>query len=151
MKRKEINSEVRRDINDYWTEDKRAELQRRIRKAIFSVVGKFEEEEEKKVQNWAHRMIPANEYVKHIDRIDVKASIRKYMRQQTMLHLGLQSYFPHLYSQETVFYECPFCGTHKIKKLTEGGYKCHNHNCGKEFGKDVSSVNTVNKEKDETD
>lgn len=132
MKRKEVNSQIRKDINDYWTPELREIVNKKIRKAIFSEVGKFEESEEPKVQQWAHKMVPKVDFTTHVDRYDLKASIRRYMRQQTMLHLGLQSYFPDLYSAQAVFYECPFCRTRKIQKLPEGGYKCKR--CRQTFG-----------------
>lgn len=100
LKRKEINSQIRKDINEYWTEDKRALIKKRMRKAIFSVVGVFEELEDEKVQHWAHRMVPHNDFPEHVDRLAIKASMRRYMRQQTMLHLGLQEHFPELYPKE---------------------------------------------------
>jgi len=100
-KRKKINSEIVKDIQAYWTEEKKAAVLKRIRKGIFLEVGPYEEREEPKVQDWAHRMVPNESLATHADRLDVKASLRKYMRKQTMIHLGLQKYFPELFGEET--------------------------------------------------
>ena len=100
LKRKEINSQIRKDINEYWTEDKRALIKKRMRKAIFSVMGVYEELQDEKVQHWAHRMVPHNDFPEHVDRLAIKSSIRKYMRQQTVLHLGLQEHFPELFPED---------------------------------------------------
>lgn len=100
MKRKKVNSEILKDINEYWTAEKKAELLKKMRKGIFLVIGPFEEIEEPKIQNWAHRMVPKESLQTHADRLDIKASLRKYMRKQTVAHLGLQKYFPELFIEE---------------------------------------------------
>lgn len=99
-RRRKINSEIVKDIKAYWTEEKKAAILKRIRKGIFMEVGPFEEFEEAKVQQWAHKMVTTKELPGHADRLDVKASLRKYMRQQTIAHLGLQKYFPELFEDK---------------------------------------------------
>lgn len=99
IRRRKINSEIVKDIRAYWTDEKKAAVLKRIRKGIFIEVGPYEKLEESKIQEWAHRMVPTPELTGHADRLDVKASLRKYMRQQTIAHLGLQKYFPELFEE----------------------------------------------------
>ena len=99
MKRKKVNTQITKDIHDYWTAEKKENILKRIRKSIFIEIGPFEKLEEPKVQTWAHKMIPGNDLLQHADRLYVKTSIRKYLRQQIINHLGLQKYFPELYEE----------------------------------------------------
>lgn len=99
IRRKKINSEIVKDIRAYWTDEKKAIVLKRIRKGIFIEVGPYEMLEELKIQEWAHRMVQNPELTGHADRLDIKASLRKYMRQQTIAHLGLQKYFPELFEE----------------------------------------------------
>ena len=98
-KRSQINEEVLKEIKSYWTRNKRTDIIRRIRKGIFLEVGPFEKIIEPKVQRWAHRMVPnENTMNAHADRMDLKVSIRKYLRRQTVLSLGVEGYFPELFA-----------------------------------------------------
>jgi|WetSurMetagenome_2_1015567.scaffolds.fasta_scaffold24712_4 hypothetical protein len=97
LKRKKVNSEIVKDINAYWTEEKKAYLQWAIRKAIFIEVGKFEKIEEPKVQQWAHKMVHGDGLIEHADRQDIKAATRKFMRKQVIIQLGMQKFFPEIF------------------------------------------------------
>lgn len=100
LKRKKVNSEINKDILHYWTPEKREMIMKRIRKAIFMELGLFEKVQEPKVQEWAHRMVPDNSLAMHANRMDLKMSIRKYTRKNTVIHLGLQKYFPELFEDD---------------------------------------------------
>jgi ubiquinone/menaquinone biosynthesis C-methylase UbiE len=100
LHRQNVNNQIVKDINNYWTDDKKAKLLKKIRKGVFLVVGPFEKEIEPKVQEWAHQMIPKVDAFTHSDRIYLKTSIRKYLRKQTIEHLGLQKYFPELFEED---------------------------------------------------
>lgn len=100
MRRKKVNKEIRKDIFEYWTPLQKFNLTRRIRKGIFLAIGPFEELEEPKVQEWAHRMIPEDSAMTHLDRLALKASIRRFMRKETVIYLGLSKYFPELFEDE---------------------------------------------------
>jgi hypothetical protein len=100
LKRKKVNSEIAKDITAYWTEEKKADLQWAIRKAIFVEVGKFERIEEPKVQSWAHKMCQGDGLIEHADRQDIKTATRKFMRKQVMTQLGLQKFFPEIFKEE---------------------------------------------------
>lgn len=100
MRRKRINKEVRKDIIAYWSEDKKAALTKGIKGKISYHYELFEKQEEDKIQEWAHKMVPKVDMATHADRQDIKRSIRKFMRRETLLHLGLSKYFPELYTEE---------------------------------------------------
>ena len=99
MKRKQINAEMRNDIVQHWTNEKRQEVIRRIRATIYREIDFFEKQEEEKIQAWAHKMAQGDKsIIAHADRLDIKASMRKYLRQQIILHLGLMKFFPELFT-----------------------------------------------------
>ena len=97
MKRKHINTEMRKDVVEHWTKEKRQEVVRRIRATVYREIDFFEKQEEEKIQAWAHKMAQGDRsIIAHADRMDIKASMRKYLRQQIILHLGLMKFFPEL-------------------------------------------------------
>jgi hypothetical protein len=102
-RRKRINSEIVKDIRNYWTIEKRADILKRIRKGVFLEVGPFELIEESKIQAWAHSMVQKDKseapIAQHADRFDIKTSLRRYLRKQTITYLQLQKYFPELFEE----------------------------------------------------
>lgn len=134
MKRKEVNNRIRHNVNEYWNELEREILKKKIRKAIFSQIGLFEEQQESNIQDWAHRMIPHESLATHADRLDLKRALRRYMRQQTIAVLGLQAYFPELFTMDDKPKDAPiciYCKSTDIKKQDNGTYKCLR--CRQEF------------------
>jgi len=97
LRRKKINASIRSEALSFWTEDKRAFLNKEIRKTIFKTLEELEEKLEPQIQDWAHKVVNGNSLIQHADRMDLKRSLRKYLREQSINVLGLQKFFPELY------------------------------------------------------
>lgn len=101
MKRSVANKEICKNIDKYWTKEKKDFVQRRIRAAILKEVGKFELTHDANIQYLAHSMIPNKDtdgIIGHEERKYLKSSLRKYTRKTVLERMNLQKFFPELYN-----------------------------------------------------
>ena len=105
MKRSNVNKDICKNIDTYWTKERQDFVQKRIRAAILKEVGKFELLQDGRIQYLAHSMVSNNGksgMIGHEERKYLKSSLRKYTRKKTLEKMNLQKFFPDLYDNTNI-------------------------------------------------